>query len=311
MNQGIYHIESFQISCVNLCFLLLLFVLTGCTRQPAPPKTFSVMTYNVQQYALRDRDGDGESLEPKPQDECDAVVALIAEARPDVLLLQEMGGPIIFAEFQRALNAAGLSYPYSELLQRGRFDENLALLSCYPIVSVQNRTNDWYSIGAAKVAVARGFLDVDIQVNPQYRFRLLGAHLKSKVYSPLGQTEMRRNEARLLNKAVRDILDENPGINLLVAGDMNDDYASAALREVAGRRGGKLTDLRPVDSVGDAWTCFRSSTDSFSRFDYLFVSEGMEPEVVKDQTRVVRDPLTYKASDHRPVIGVFRAEDLF
>jgi len=295
----------------SICFAVfaLLFFIAGCGRLLEADSTFSVMTYNVQQYALRDRDGDGEGLESKPQDECDAVVALITKARPDVLLLQEMGDSVIFEEFQEALNVAGLSYPYSELLQRGRFDANLALLSRYPIVSVQHRTNDWYSVGAAKVSVARGFLDVDIQVNPQYRFRLLGAHLKSKVYSPLGQTEMRRNEARLLNKAVRDILDENPGINLLVAGDMNDDYASAALREVAGRRGGKLTDLRPVDSVGDAWTCFSSSTDSFSRFDYLFVSEGMLPEVVKEQTRVVRDPLTYKASDHRPVMGVFRADD--
>jgi endonuclease/exonuclease/phosphatase family metal-dependent hydrolase len=117
---------------------------------------------------------------------------------------------------------------------------------------------------------------------------------------------MRRNEARLLNKAVRGILDETPDINLLVAGDMNDDYASAALREVKGRRGGELIDLRPIDSVGDAWTCYQASTDSHSRFDYLFVSEGMKPEVVDDQTRVVRDPLTYKASDHRPIVGVFQ-----
>jgi len=50
-------------------------------------------------------------------------------------------------------------------------------------------------------------------------------------------------------------------------------------------------------------------TDSHSRLDYLFVSEGMLPEVIAEQTRVVRDPLTAKASDHRPVIGVFRAAE--
>ncbi|HKL21264.1 MAG TPA: hypothetical protein VJ904_05625 [Tichowtungia sp.] len=106
---------------------------------------------------------------------------------------------------------------------------------------------------------------------------------------------------------MRGILDETPDINLLVAGDMNDHYASAALREVAGRRGGELTDLRPVDSAGDAWTCFHAATDSYSRFDYLFVNEGMQPEVINERCRVVRDPLTYTASDHRPVIGVFQA----
>jgi endonuclease/exonuclease/phosphatase family metal-dependent hydrolase len=64
-----------------------------------------------------------------------------------------------------------------------------------------------------------------------------------------------------------------------------------------------------VDSSGDVWTCFQSATDSFSRFDYFFVSEGLLPEVIREQTRVVHDPLTYEASDHRPVVAVFQAVD--
>jgi len=284
-----------------VCLLLLV----GCSKLPETD-SFSVMSYNVKQYAFMDRDGGGQDDDPKPQAERDAVVKLIVAARPDVLALQEMGDEIIFSRFRQALRDAGLNYPYAELLQRGKIEVNLAVLSRFPIVSVQHRTNDWYSIGPAKVQVARGFMDIDIQVNPAYRFRLMNAHLKSKVYSSLGQTEMRRNEARLLNKAVRNILEESPDINLLVVGDMNDHYASAPLREVAGRRGGELMDLRPVDSAGDAWTHFQASTDSHSRFDYLFVSEGMKSEVIEERTRVVRDPLTYTASDHRPIIGVFR-----
>ena len=248
MGRVLYLFERVRKGWIPKVFLLLL---AGCGKiQEAD--SFLVMTYNVHQYALIDRNGDGEADNPEPQAERDAVVKLIAGARPDVLALQEMGDAIVFSRFRQALHDAELNYPYAELLQRGTFEANLAVLSRFPIVSVQHRTNDWYSIGPAKVPVSRGFLDVDIQVSPSYRFRLINAHLKSKVYSPLGQTEMRRNEARLLNKAVRDILEENPDINLLVVGDMNDDYASAALREVSGRRGGELTDLRPIDSVGDA-----------------------------------------------------------
>ncbi|MGE4490493.1 MAG: endonuclease/exonuclease/phosphatase family protein [Kiritimatiellales bacterium] len=291
----------------SLLSVACLALLCGCRPQGSP--AFSVMTYNVHQYTLTDRDGDGVEDDPKPDAERMAVVKLIAQENPDVLLLQEMGDAGQFMQFREDLKSAGIEYGWTDLLQRGNGEANLALLSRLPVVSVQHRTNDWYSIGEAKVAVARGFLDAEIQVTAQYRFRLIGVHLKSKVYSPLGQTEMRRNEARLLNKAVREILEGNPGINLLVAGDMNDDYASAALREVAGRRGGELTDLRPVDSVGDAWTCFSRSSDSFSRFDYFFVSEGMLPEVIRDRTHVVRSPLTYLASDHRPVVAVFAAED--
>jgi endonuclease/exonuclease/phosphatase family metal-dependent hydrolase len=267
------------------------------------------MTYNLRQYALMDRDGGGKADDPKPENERCAALRLIVKEHPDVLSVQEMGDATLFTQFRSDLQAAGLNYPYAELLKRGRFEVNLAVLSRFPIVSVQNHTNEVYSIGEARVPVARGFLDVELQVTSDYRFRLLMAHLKSKVYSPLGQTEMRRNEARLLNKVVREILEENPSVNLLVAGDLNDDYNSAALREVGGRRGGEMTDLRPVDSAGDVWTCFQASTDSFSRFDYFFVSDGMLPEVVREQTCVVRDPLTYEASDHRPVIAVFRTAD--
>lgn len=270
---------------------------------------FSVMTYNLHQYALTDRDDGGEPDNPKPENARRAAVRLIAKEHPDVLAVQEMGGAAVFAQFQDDLRTAGLNYPYAELLEHGRREINLAVLSRFPIVSVQSHTNDWYSIGEAKVPVARGFLDVDIQVNPKYRFRLLAAHLKSKVYNPLGQTEMRRNEARLLNKIIRGILDESPRINLLVAGDFNDDYNSAPLREVSGKRGGAMTDLRPADSVGDVWTYFYGAVDGYSRFDYLFVNKGMLAEVVREQTRVVRDPLTHEASDHRPVVAVFRAAD--
>jgi len=271
--------------------------------------TFSVMTYNLHQYALTDRDGGGKPDDPKPENARRAAVQLIAKEHPDVLAVQEMGDAAVFAQFRDDLRSAGLDYPYAELLERGRNDINLAVLSRFPIISVQHHTNEWYSIGESKVPVARGFLDVDIQVNLKYRFRLLTAHLKSKVYSRLGQTEMRRNEARLLNKIIRGILNESPEINLLVAGDLNDDYNSAPLREVSGKRGGPMTDLRPADSGGDVWTYFYAAVDGYSRFDYFFVNKGMLSEVVRKQTRVVRDPLTYEASDHRPVIAVFRAAD--
>lgn len=291
---------------MRVLLLVCLVLPFGCWAQT---NTFSVMTYNLHQYALMDRDGGGELNDPKPEKERKAAIALIAKERPDVLAVQEMGGSATFATFRNDLRAAGLDYPYGELLERGRMEINLAVLSRFPFAAVQHRTNDWYSIGEAKMPVLRGFIDVDIQVNPTYRFRLLTAHLKSKVYHALGQTEMRRNEARLLNKAVREILNKNPSINLLVAGDFNDDYNSAPVREVCGLRGGEMTDLRPADSVGDVWTYFYPAVDGYSRFDYFFASEGMLKDLVQGQTRVIRDPLTREVSDHRPVVAVFRAVD--
>ncbi len=263
------------------------------------------MTYNLQRYTLDDRDGDGRKDDPKPDSECRAIARLIGKARPDVLAIQEIGSPTQLNAFVAWLKTEGLEYPHVELL-RNHYDLNLAVLSRFPIVGTTPHTNEWYSIGKAKLKVARGFLETEIEVEPGYRFRLLVAHLKSKVYSRLGQTEMRRNEARLLNKVVRGILKEDPECRLLVVGDMNDNPNSAAFREMTGKTRKNLFDLRPAEPSGDAWTYFQKSTDMHMRIDYFLVNAKMLGDVVQEKTTVVRDPLTYTASDHRPVVAVFQ-----
>jgi endonuclease/exonuclease/phosphatase family metal-dependent hydrolase len=302
---------------IPAALLLVLALSTGCARKGEPSARsvstdrdeFSVMTYNLCRYSLADRDGDGQKNDPKPSPEHDAVIELIAAAQPDVLAVQEIGSPSVFEEFRYALRNAGLDYEHAEYLQRGQSEINLAVLSRFPIVSRQPHTDDTYTIGDAKIPVLRGFLDIEIQVNPNYKFRLMDAHLKSKVFHALGQTEMRRNEARLLNNYVRKILKERPDANLLVLGDFNDTYRSAPLREITGNKHEYLQDLRPRDEAGNVWTHFSPDIDQYDRIDYMLVSQGMMPEVVFDKTRLMSDPRTYEASDHRPLIGVFKASE--
>ncbi len=302
-----------------LSCLLLLLCATSCGRERthaivAPDYAlardeFSVMTYNLHRYAFDDRDNDGQEDDPKPVDECQAVISIIVAERPDVLAVQEVGSPEVFRGFQQALKDSGLIYEHVEYLRRGQHEINMAVLSRFPIVERQSHTNDAYSIGKAKVAVARGFIDVDIRVNDAYVFRLLTAHLKSKVFHQMGQTEMRRNEARLLNKHVRKALKNKPDLNLLVVGDMNDTFKSAALREILGKTKRVLFDLRPHDFVGDTWTRISITDDQYDRIDYLLVSAGMSSEVVAEKTHVVRHPEMLLASDHRPLVAVFRARE--
>ena len=266
------------------------------------------MNYNLHLYGLTDRTGTGR-LEPKPAEERAAAVAVIARERPDVLAVQEVGDPSVLAEFRDALARAGLDYPHVEYLQRGQSELNLAVLSRFPFTDRKPHVDDQYTLGQAEVLVLRGFIDVEIEVRPQYRFRLLVAHLKSKVFHALGQTEMRRNEARLLNKHIRGYLKDRPDINLLVVGDFNDTPSSAALREVMGSQQQYARDLRPPDEVGDVWTYFSPGDDNYSRIDYMLASEGLWPETLVERTRVVRHPLGPLASDHRAILGVFRARE--
>jgi len=270
---------------------------------------FSVMTFNVNQYALLDRDGDPATLQPKPRAESDSIIEVIRQTAPDVLAVQEMGDPAAWAEFQYRLREAGLDYGYEEYLRRGQHELNIAVLSRFPIVARNSHLDDTYTIGPAQFPVMRGFIDIEIEVTPAYRFRLMVAHLKSKVFHSFGQAEMRRNEARLLGNHVRDALDGNPHINLLVVGDFNDDPDSAVLREIRTyKRKPILFDLRPADSVGDAWTR-RDNNDVHHRIDYLLASPGMLNEMIPAKTYAVRSPLLSGASDHRPLVAVFASEE--
>ena len=120
---------------------------------------------------------------------------------------------------------------------------------------------------------------------------------------------MRRNEARLLGNHVRASLKENPDLNLLVVGDLNDDPTSAALREITTYQRKKLLhDLRPADAVGDAWT-HRLNDDTYHRIDYVLASDGLLREALPDKSFVVRTAALLRSSDHRPVVAAFAAVD--
>ncbi|MDR0993297.1 MAG: endonuclease/exonuclease/phosphatase family protein [Verrucomicrobiota bacterium] len=292
---------------------------TGCMpvlltdASPSIPQTaegeFSVMTFNLYQYLLFDRDRNPATLEPKPQEEVDAVVEAIRRVSPDILAVQEIGDPTVWQEFKQSLRQAGVDYPYDEYLRRPPEDRNLALLSRHPIIRRQPHTDDLYTIGPKQFPMRRGILDVEIRINEAYTVRVMTTHLKSKLFHDYGQAEMRRNEARLLCNHVRSALKENPEVNLIVMGDMNDTPQSAPIREITTYQDKAiLFDLRPVDFLGDGWT-HRGRDDTHERIDYIFVSEHLLPEVVKTKTYVLNLPSLAKGSDHRPLVATFTAAE--
>ncbi len=298
--------------------LLLLFLpAAGCGRAaapvPRPPAAargeISVATWNLRRYALDDRDGDGQANDPKPEAERAAVAAVLARVSPDVLAVQEIGNPAVLQEFLYRLREAGLDYPHVEYPGTGVPESRQALLSRLPVVGRRAHADDAYTIGERRVRVLRAFIDVDLETPGGYRFRVLAVHLKSKTFHPLGQTEMRRSEARLLARHVRRALADDPEARLVVLGDFNDAPDSAPLRALLEGEPPPLRDPRPADPFGDVWTYFFDGPDTYARIDYLLVSARMAEDLVAEKTRVVRDPLAAVASDHRPLAAVFRAEN--
>ena len=64
-----------------------------------------------------------------------------------------------------------------------------------------------------------------------------------------------------------------------------------------------------VNSRRITWTSFFQKEDSYSRFDYLLAGPGMARELDRQGTYVYVTADWGVASDHRPVVARFVAED--
>jgi endonuclease/exonuclease/phosphatase family metal-dependent hydrolase len=219
-----------------------------------------------------------------------------------------------------------LDYPYWDYVTG--FDTNIfvAVLSQFPIVARRPHTNETYLLYGRRLRVSRGFAEMDIRVNRQYVFTLMAAHLKSR--RPVGvadQAEMREQEARILREKIDARLKANPQANLIVLGDFNDLKDSKTIRTLLGPGRSALVDTRPGERNGDeaaappgtrrrdprtiTWTHFYGVQDLYSRIDYIFLSSGMAREWDSNGTFVLALPNWGTASDHRPVVATFWAED--
>ena len=58
-----------------------------------------------------------------------------------------------------------------------------------------------------------------------------------------------------------------------------------------------------------AWTHYYAKEDAYSRFDYILLNRGMSREWTREGTYVLALPDWGEASDHRPVVASFVAEE--
>ena len=288
-------------------YLLSFFTAALCASaiSHAAPREIIVCSYNVENYLDAKLPGPDSKFgtKAKPEKSIAALIQTIREINPDILGVCEMGSPARFEDFKKRLAAAGLVYTDSEYVQAADDDRHLALVSRFPIASRQSRTDVPFELDGRPEKVRRGFLDVTIQVNPDYQLRMVGVHLKSKLPTPAGEALIRRFEATQLRAHLDGILKRDPKVNLLCYGDFNDSKSEPMFAEVTGIRGtaGYMADLWAKDSLGDRWTHYWRTADLYARIDYLFVSPALFGEVAKAKSRVYRGDHWDDASDHRPI----------
>jgi endonuclease/exonuclease/phosphatase family metal-dependent hydrolase len=282
---------------------------------------FRIAAYNVENYL----DQPTESRHFTKSAEAKAKIReSIRALKPDVISFEEMGSTNALLELRASLKTDGLDFPYWEHVTG--FDTNIhvALLSRFPITARRPHTNENFLLDGRRFSVSRGFLEADIQVNSNYSFTLLGAHLKSKRPVPeADEAELRQQEAKLLREKVDAILTANPKANLVVLGDFNDTKNSPSTKTIIGQGKFKLIDTRPAERNGDdapnpnrryspmnvTWTYYYGVEDTYSRIDYLLLSPGMAREWVKNETYVLSLPNWGVGSDHRPIVAGFEDED--
>jgi len=286
----------------------------------AGAQVFRIATFNVENY-LDAPSGTRPAKSPAAQAKVrESILAL----KPDVIALEEVGSTSVLRAVQSGLKAGGLDLPNWELVEGYDTNIHVAVLSRFAIVARHPHTNESFLLDGRRLRVSRGFADVEIQVNQKFKFTLIAAHLKSRRPSPIAdEDEWRYEEAVALRRVIDAHLDDDPSQQLVVLGDFNDVKDSKAVRAIMGRGRARLFDTRPAERNGDdpsgapnghetrniAWTHFYAREDTYSRIDYILISHGMEREWLPAETYVLSVPNWGMASDHRPVVAGFVAED--
>src|SRR5215470_1240960 len=301
-----------------LWFGLSLFLcVIGSTNLDA--QTFRIATYNLDNYL----DAPAGTRHAKSEESKAKVQESILAIKPDVLAVEEMGTLSALQELRGSLKTKGLDFPNWEYVCG--FDTNIhvAVLSKFPFTSVRPQTNDYFLLNGKRFRVSRGFAMVSVQVNTNYSFTLIAAHLKSKrAIAAADEAELRVEEAKVLREKIDEAFAANPNVNLVVLGDLNDYKNSDSVRAVIGRGKHKLVDTRPAERNGDdpatppridpptvTWTHYYATEDVYSRLDYILLSPGMAREWITNETYVLALPNWGKASDHRPIAATFEAEE--
>ena len=104
------------------------------------------------------------------------------------------------------------------------------------------------------------------------------------------------------------ILQADPQARVVVYGDLNDTRATPAIKAISGSYNdpGYLTALPIKDSRQMAWTHHWALQDIYSRIDFIMVTKALRKDVDFPAAKIIDDANWDKASDHRPVMAIFK-----
>ncbi len=147
---------------------------------------------------------------------------------------------------------------------------------------------------------------IDVFPAENYAFLLTGVHLKAG-RGPRNEA-MRTGQLNLLTTTFNRMLDENPGKNMIVAGDLNATPSSSEISLLLRNDRLKNGFIDAVDTTVKSHPADAPSR----RLDYMLINRNMYDEVVENSVMVASffssDTMRI-ISDHLPVVGQFYREE--
>jgi mRNA deadenylase 3'-5' endonuclease subunit Ccr4 len=123
-------VRSFKIISIRRLRLFLAVFAIACLNLHGQ-ESIRIVTYNLKNYLVMDRLVEGQWTKnyPKPEAEKSIIQKNILEVRPDILVIQEIGGKDFLNELKNDLNDLGLDYAYSFLMKGSDPIRHTAILS--------------------------------------------------------------------------------------------------------------------------------------------------------------------------------------
>lgn len=297
---------------LDFCVLIVL-IFSGGLVVSGDGQTFSVASFNVNNYRLVD----SKTRKARPDAARSHVAGAICFSRPDIVGLQEVGSPMALDSLRSELSQLGVEYPFSAFLDIENQEIQCAVLSRFPILEDHSSDRQEFLLYGRTFMVLRGIMELEIEISPSYRVRLLNVHLKSRLPTWYAdESDYRLAEAQVLRQRIDRLLVDDSKIDLVVVGDLNDSPDSRVIRTILGKGRNRLTDCRPCEknlsneqgkelSSEVSWTHHFDRGDGYFRYDYVLISPGLRPDLRSDLSHIPRYPFWQVASDHRLIIASF------
>jgi len=242
---------------------------------------------------------------PKPEDEKEALRAVIKTVNPDILALQEIGGPEFLQELRADLAMEGFDYPYAIHMSGADQTRHTALLSRWPAVEVVEHGDLDFKYLDRRQSVKRGLLEVSFHQLGGSEFKVFVVHLKSPWSDDKRDPESalwRTGEATACRNRIIERSYEQGVEDFLIAGDFNDHPDSAAMHRFSSRGSRDIASLVPAwDRREERWTYYNEKCATYSLVDGIFISPSLASRVEGGRGWIADIPESMGGSDHRLV----------